>query len=61
MPAISKSQQRLAAMALHAPEKIRKENVGIKKMAKSDLREFAETKRKGLPKKAPRRKGTFGV
>lgn len=48
MPAKSKAQQRLMAMALHSPGKVR--NRSVLEMNKSDLRDYAETKHKGLPK-----------
>lgn len=51
MPAQSKNQQIVAAMALHHPEDLYERNKGMAKMGKKDLRHFAETKRKGLPKK----------
>lgn len=52
MPALSKSQQQAAAIALHATEdELRgasKEMAGS--MSKDELRKFAKTKRTGLPK-----------
>ncbi|HEA68108.1 MAG TPA: DUF3008 domain-containing protein [Desulfobacterales bacterium] len=50
MPGLSKSQQQAAAIALHAPGKLFKRNLGFLKMDRGDLRDFAETKHKGLPK-----------
>lgn len=47
MPATSKAQQQAAAIALHRPEKA-KTDMGD--MKRSDLRKFAATPRKGLPK-----------
>ena len=38
-------------IALHSPEKVKARNRGVLKMSASDLRKFASTKRKGLPKK----------
>lgn len=52
MPSVSRSQQRLMAMAAHHPEKVSAKNRGILKMGTSKLREFASTKLKGLPEKA---------
>jgi hypothetical protein len=51
MPAVSEKQQQAMAIAEHEPEKLFKRNVGLRKMTKKQLREFARTKRKGLPKK----------
>lgn len=49
MPAISKSQQRIMAMAKHNPKKLYKKNKGLLKMTSKQLSDFAETKHKGLP------------
>lgn len=54
MPATSRAQQRLAAMALHNPGKVRKANRGILGMSRDDLRHFAETPRKELPEHKPK-------
>jgi len=54
MPAESRAQQIATAIALHNPGKLYKRNRGLLSMDKSDLKEFAETKRKGLPKKKGR-------
>lgn len=51
MPAKSKNQRIAAAIAEHHPSKLYKRNRGLKKMSKSQLRDFAKTKEKGLPKK----------
>lgn len=51
MPAKSKAQQRLMALALHNPSKVKKENKGVLKMGKKSLEDFAKTKRTGLPSK----------
>ena len=56
MPAKSKAQQRLMAMALHSPEKVRGKNRDVLKMSKDDLGDYASTKRKGLPTKTKKRK-----
>lgn len=51
MPARSKNQQRAMAIAEHHPSQLSTKNVGLKKMSKQELSEFASTPRKGLPKK----------
>lgn len=50
MPAKSKSQQRLMAMALHNPDAISEENRGVLSMSDEDKEHFARTPRKGLPR-----------
>jgi hypothetical protein len=54
MPATSKDQRTVMAIAEHAPEKLYKRNQGLLKMSKSQLHDFAATKSAGLPKKAKR-------
>lgn len=49
MPSRSRSQQQAMAIAEHAPNKLYKRNRGLLKMSKSQLSDFASTKRKGLP------------
>lgn len=56
MPARSKKQQKLMAIAKNEPEKVYAKNRGVLKMKKSQLKEFAQTKRKGLPSKVKRKK-----
>lgn len=51
MPAVSKKQRIAMAIAEHHPEKLYKRNVGLKKMTKEKLHEYASTKEKGLPTK----------
>ena len=51
MPALSKKQRELMAIAEHKPWKVKKKNRGVLKMKKSQLHDFAATKEKGLPKK----------
>lgn len=51
MPAKSKAQQKAAAIAKHAPEKLYKRNEGLKGMSMKQLHEFASTRTKGLPRK----------
>lgn len=49
MPAKSKKQRRMMAIAEHNPEKLYKRNKSAKKMSKKSLKEFASTKEKKLP------------
>lgn len=49
MPAVSRKQQQIMAIALHEPGKLHKENRGLLKLGKKKLSEFANTK--GLGKK----------
>lgn len=49
MPAISKAQRIVMAIAEHDPSKLRKKNRGVLKMSKKQLHEFAETPSRGLP------------
>ncbi len=51
MPAKSKAQRRVMAIAEHHPEKLYKRNKGLKKMSQSQLHDFAATKEKKLPKR----------
>lgn len=51
MPAESKKQRRMMAIAEHAPEKLYKRNKGVLEMSKSQLHDFAVTKEKKLPSK----------
>jgi len=51
MPAKSKAQQRLMAIALHHPEKLYSRNCSLKNMSKRALREYAETPTRDLPKR----------
>jgi hypothetical protein len=51
MPALSKSQQALMAIALHNPSKLKKKNQGVLKMSKEQLDEYASTPKKNLPKR----------
>ena len=49
--AVSKSQQQAAAIALHAPKsKLKGASKEMSKMKSSELKKFAKTKHKGLPK-----------
>lgn len=55
MPAKSKAQQELMAIALHNPSAVSGKNRGVLKMGAATLREFAQTARKGLPKKVKKK------
>ena len=59
MPAKSKKQRRLMAMAEHHPEMILEKNSGVLSMSKGQLHDFAATSEKKLPMRA-KRKG-FGL
>jgi len=52
MPATSKSQQKLFAIAEHDPGKLRKKNKSLAKLSKKTLHEFAATPSKSLPEHA---------
>lgn len=60
MPAKSQAQQSLMAIAANSPEKVNPANKGVLKMKPGSLREFAETSRKGLPKKVKKGKKPVG-
>jgi hypothetical protein len=49
MPAVSKNQQIVMAIAEHDPSKLYKKNRGLLKMSHQQLHDFAHTKRSGLP------------
>lgn len=51
MPAKSKKQRKMMAIAEHHPEKLWKKNKGAAKMGKNALHDYAKTKEKGLPLK----------
>lgn len=51
MPAESKAQRQMMAIAEHHPSKLFKRNRGVLKMSRSQLRDFASTKEKGLRKR----------
>lgn len=51
MPAKSKKQRKMMAIAEHHPEKLYKRNKPAAKMTKKQLHEYASTKEKRLPKK----------
>lgn len=52
MPAVSKKQRQVMAIAEHHPKKLYKKNKGLLKMSKSQLHDFATTKEKKLPNKS---------
>jgi len=56
MPSVSKKQQMAMAIAEHDPSKLDAKNKGLLAMTHKQLHDFAHTKRKGLPEKAPSRK-----
>ena len=56
MPAKSKAQRRLMGLAEHHPEKVWAKNRSVLKMKGVALKEFAETKEKGLPYKKKKRR-----
>lgn len=51
MPALSKAQRRLMAIAEHSPSKLHKKNKGVLKMSKRQLSDFASTPEKGLARR----------
>ena len=56
MPALSKAQRRLMAVAEHEPEKLYKRNRTVRKMSKKQLRHFSTTSEKGLVERLVKRK-----
>ena len=52
MPATSKAQRKLMAVAAHHPSEVYARNKGVLSMSKDQLHDFASTKEKSLPKKA---------
>jgi hypothetical protein len=51
MPATSKKQRRMMAIAEHHPEELYKRNRGVLKMKHEQLHDYASTKEKKLPQK----------
>lgn len=49
MPSVSQKQQKAMAIAEHEPSKLHAKNKGLLKMSKSQLHDFASTKRSKLP------------
>jgi hypothetical protein len=58
MPAVSKKQRKMMAIAEHYPTKLLARNKGVLKMGKSQMRDFSKTKEKGLPVKKHRKLST---
>ena len=57
MPSVGRKQQALMAIALHDPSKLKGgKNKGVLKMSKTQLRDFASTSTKGLPRKKKAKK-----
>jgi hypothetical protein len=56
MPAKSKKQRKMMAIAEHQPSKLYKRNKSAKKMSKEQLSHYAGTKEKGLPSKKKQKK-----
>ena len=52
MPATSKKQRRLMAIAEHNPSALYKKNKGVAKMSNTQLHDFAKTKESKLPSKS---------
>lgn len=50
MPAVSKVQQKVMAIAKNNPNALYKRNKGLLKMSKEELEEYAATKTTKLPK-----------
>lgn len=61
MPARSKAQRRLMAIAEHHPGEVYAKNKGVLGMSKGQLHDFAATKEKGLPKVRHTIKGNRGA
>lgn len=55
MPATSKAQRRLMAIAEHNPGALYGRNRGVLSMSQKQLADFAKTKEKGLPKRVKKR------
>jgi hypothetical protein len=51
VPAKSKAQQQVMAIAEHDPRKLYKRNRGLLSMSHEQLHDFSSTPRKGLPEK----------
>jgi hypothetical protein len=59
MPATSKAQRKLMAIAEHNPGEVYAKNRGVLDMDKSQLSDFASTKEKNLPKRV--KKSVFAL
>lgn len=51
MPALSKAQRKLMALAEYHPSEVYARNKGVLSMSQQQLHDFAATKEKSLPKK----------
>ena len=51
MPAVSKKQRIVMAIAEHHPDQLYSKNKGLLEMSKSQLHDYASTPSKGLPEK----------
>lgn len=51
MPALSKKQRRMFAIAEHSPEKLYAKNKSAMEMSKEEMHKMASTKEKNLPLK----------
>lgn len=60
MPAVSKKQRIVMAIAKHAPNKLFKRNKGLLKMSKPQLSEFARIPESNLPIKIKKKKKRIG-
>ena len=49
MPAVSKAQRKLMAIAVHHPEQVHAKNRSVLLMSLSDLADYARTPEKALP------------
>ena len=58
MPAKSRAQQIVMAIAEKNPSKLQSKNKGLLKMSHDQLHDFAATKRTGLPKYASSKGGS---
>ena len=56
-PAVSVAQRKAAAIAKHEPEKLYARNRGMMGMSLADLKHYASTSEKGLPKRKKKGKG----
>lgn len=53
MPAVSQAQRTAMAIAEHHPDQLYERNKGMLKMNQGQLHDFAATREKGLPARAP--------
>lgn len=52
MPAKSKAQRQVMAIAEHHPDELYDKNKGLLSMSHKQLHDFADTKEKGLPERS---------